>query len=61
MQYLTWWRMQLASDLLAAGESVASTALQVGFQSQSAFSRAYKRCFGISAGAVKRTSPAPVQ
>ncbi len=61
VQYLTWWRMQLASDLLAAGESVASTALQVGFQSQSAFSRAYKRCFGISAGAVKRMPPGRVQ
>jgi AraC-like DNA-binding protein len=43
VQYLTRWRMQAAARLLADGEAkVASVALQVGYDSEAAFSRAFK-------------------
>ncbi len=47
MQYLTHWRMQLASRLLRDSQSsVASIALEVGYDSEAAFARAFKRLVG---------------
>jgi AraC-like DNA-binding protein len=47
MQYLTKWRMQLASQLLLSGHaSVAGIARQVGYESEAAFSRAFKKLVG---------------
>jgi AraC-like DNA-binding protein len=47
MQYLTSWRMQLASRLLRDTQSsVASIALEVGYDSEAAFARAFKRLVG---------------
>ena len=43
MQYLTLWRMQLASRLLVDGANVAAVAEAVGYESEAAFSRAFKR------------------
>lgn len=54
MQYLTWWRMQQAWSRLDAGEAVAIVAEKVGYQSEAAFSRAFSKCFGKSAGSVRR-------
>ncbi|MGI9275516.1 MAG: AraC family transcriptional regulator [Endozoicomonas sp.] len=54
MQYITWWRMQLAWSLLVLGDSVATVADQVGYQSEAAFARAFQRQFGQGAGAVRR-------
>ncbi|MCG8613181.1 MAG: AraC family transcriptional regulator [Pseudomonadales bacterium] len=54
MQYLTWWRMQLAWDDLRSGLSVAQVAENVGYQSEAAFSRAFRKQFTQSAGAVRR-------
>jgi len=54
MQYITWWRMQLAWSMLNKGSNVARTAEQVGYQSESAFSRAFKKQFSVSAGSVRR-------
>ena len=49
MQYLTNWRMQLAtSHLLAGRESVAMIANRVGYDSESAFSRSFKKVVGTS-------------
>jgi AraC-like DNA-binding protein len=49
MQYLAQWRMQLASGLLAGGSaSVAEVAHAVGYGSEAAFSRAFKRLVGVS-------------
>ena len=49
MQYLTHWRMQVAARLLHDGSSkVASVALEVGYDSEAAFSRAFKRIAGVS-------------
>jgi AraC-like DNA-binding protein len=46
MQYLALWRMQLASRLLAEGGSVAGVAGVVGYESEAAFSRAFKKLVG---------------
>jgi AraC-like DNA-binding protein len=48
MQYLAHWRLQIAAqELLADGKSVASVAEHVGYESEAAFNRAFKREFGL--------------
>ena len=48
IQYLTRWRMQLAASLLAGGTaSVAEAAVVVGYGSEAAFSRAFKKLVGV--------------
>ena len=48
MQYLRQLRMQLASRLLVEdGAKVVSVAAAVGFESEAAFSRAFKKCAGL--------------
>lgn len=47
-RYLANWRMQLASVALRDGASVGSLAEQLGYASQAAFSRAFKRYIGVS-------------
>jgi AraC-like DNA-binding protein len=53
MQYLTRWRMQLATRLLAepGPSKVAAVAQAAGYESEAAFSRAFKRCVGAAPGA----------
>lgn len=46
MQYLAMWRMQLASRLLSEGGQVAGVADAVGYESEAAFSRAFKKLIG---------------
>lgn len=46
VQYLTLWRMQIASRLLADGGHVAEVAGAVGYESEAAFSRAFKKVVG---------------
>ncbi len=46
MQYLALWRMQLASRLLLEGGHVAVVAAEVGYESEAAFSRAFKKLVG---------------
>jgi AraC-like DNA-binding protein len=46
MQYLALWRMQLASRLLVDGGQVAEVAAAVGYESEAAFSRAFKKLVG---------------
>lgn len=58
IQYLTWWRMQLAWSYLDAGEHVATVSDKVGYRSESAFSRAFQKSHGMSAGAVRRSRQA---
>jgi AraC-like DNA-binding protein len=49
MQYLAQWRMQLAAHLLREGSAgIAEIAQQVGYASEAAFSRAYKRLVGVA-------------
>lgn len=53
MQYVTSWRMHLAFDLLRDGETVGGVAGQLGYHSEAAFARAFKRVIGTSPGAVR--------
>jgi AraC-like DNA-binding protein len=47
MAYLTRWRLQLgAQELSTTSRSVAEIALGVGYESEAAFNRAFKRKFG---------------
>ena len=49
MDYLTRWRMMLASDRLANGATpIALVAPTVGYESESAFGAAFKRVMGCS-------------
>ena len=51
MQYLANWRMQLAANQLLSGtDSIASIASQVGYESEAAFSRAFKKMVGAPPG-----------
>jgi AraC-like DNA-binding protein len=52
MQYLTQWRMQVAANLLAqGGAKVATVGAEVGYDSEAAFSRAFKKATGLAPGA----------
>ena len=55
LHYLAQWRMQAASRLLLETRaSVAAIALEVGYESEAAFSRAFKRQAGKPPGAWRR-------
>ena len=59
MQYLTRWRMQLAARLLSDGAAkVAAVAQEVGYDSEAAFSRAFKKVTGVSPAAWRRDQAA---
>ncbi len=56
MQYLANWRMQLASRLLLEGRAtVATVAVDVGYDSEAAFARAFKRLVGMPPAAWRRS------
>jgi AraC-like DNA-binding protein len=65
MQYLAQWRMQVASRLLLESTmNVASIALETGYDSEAAFSRAFKRLVGVPPATwrrqrMARSAPAP--
>jgi AraC-like DNA-binding protein len=60
VQYLTNWRMQLASRLLLEGRStVATVAADVGYDSEAAFARAFKRLVGMPPAAWRRSHEPP--
>ena len=49
IQYLTQWRMQIAAKRLAdPGVKIATVAYEVGYESEAAFSRAFKKSVGRS-------------
>ena len=49
LEYLTRWRMMLAGDRLRnTGDPVSIIALSLGYESESAFSKAFKRIMGYS-------------
>ena len=48
MSYLTRWRLQLGAQMLAStNDSVAQIAVEVGYESEAAFNRAFKREFQL--------------
>ena len=59
MRYLTLWRMQLArTDLTRTPRPIAAIAADLGYQSEPAFSRAFKRIFGLPPGEIRRRASA---
>lgn len=55
MHYVTRWRMQVArAALREEGAAIGELAGRLGYQSEAAFSRAFKRVTGVSPGAVRR-------
>lgn len=56
MQYLANWRLQCAARLLEnQGVSIAQAAAAVGYESEAAFNRAFKKQVGAPPGAWRRT------
>jgi AraC-like DNA-binding protein len=59
MRYVARWRMHVARDLLREeGVTVGELASRLGYQSEAAFRRAFRRIIGVPPGAVRRRSPA---
>lgn len=57
IDYLTEWRMSLAwTRLTSTNDTVLKIALDIGYQSETAFSRAFKKVQGKSPGEVRRTT-----
>jgi AraC-like DNA-binding protein len=64
MSYVARWRLQLASRLLEqAGVSIGQAGAEVGYESEAAFNRAFKKFVGVTPGEWRRQSqvPAPSQ
>ena len=59
IQYLTHWRVQVAARLLTDGaKKVAAVGTDVGYASEAAFSRSFKKITGVSPAAWRATSAA---
>lgn len=58
LAWLTQWRMGLAQAWLAEGQAMAEVAARTGYQSEAAFSRAFKRSVGAAPGGLRRRAPA---
>jgi AraC-like DNA-binding protein len=60
MQYLIYWRMQLAAQRLRESrDAIAQVGYAVGYESEAAFSRAFKREFGTSPAAWRKPTGEP--
>ena len=55
MSYLAHWRMQVAATWLREGDAtIGAIASRLSYESEAAFSRAFKRTVGVSPGSVRR-------
>jgi pimeloyl-ACP methyl ester carboxylesterase/AraC-like DNA-binding protein len=62
MRYCAGWRMRIAANMLRDGrDSMANIAYAVGFQSEAAFNRAFKREFGVPPATWRRRIEAEEQ
>ena len=61
MSYLTTWRLEQArSELVRTDQPIASVSARVGYSSEAAFSRAFKRHHGLTPGEARRAvAPSP--
>ena len=63
MTYLKGWRLQLGARMLGStSHNIARVAGEVGYESEAAFNRAFKRAFGVPPARFRRQSrpsPAP--
>ncbi len=56
MQYVAQWRLQLAAQLMRNGDLLlAVIAERVGYDSEAAFNRAFKREFGLPPASWRRS------
>jgi AraC-like DNA-binding protein len=61
MQYLAQWRLQLAAQQLRLGDRpLVSVAEDVGYESEAAFNRAFKREFGVPPATWRRNAAGSV-
>ncbi len=62
LRYLTQWRMRLArTHLRETSEPLSVLAGRLGYESEAAFCRAFKRVFGVPPGSVRRAdAPSPL-
>jgi AraC-like DNA-binding protein len=59
LHYVTRWRMQKAASLLREGSAtLADIADRVGYESEAAFSKAFKRWVGVAPGAYRKSARA---
>jgi transcriptional regulator GlxA family with amidase domain len=57
MHYLASWRMQVATEKLrTTSASLAQVAESVGYDSEAAFSRAFKKAFGTAPATWRRSN-----
>jgi transcriptional regulator GlxA family with amidase domain len=57
MAYLTGWRLRLAAEALTSSpKGVVDIAAAVGYESEAAFNRAFKRAFGVPPARYRRQS-----
>jgi len=57
MSYLANWRMQVAATWLREGDAtIGAIASRLSYESEAAFSRAFKRTVGVSPGSLRRPS-----
>jgi AraC-like DNA-binding protein len=62
MQYLTRWRLTVAAQRLRTGHlSLAAVAEQIGYDSEAAFNRAFKREFGLPPATWRKSHAAVVE
>ena len=62
MQYLAGWRMHLADEMLRVRRSsVAQIAERLGYQTETAFRRAFRRVRGVGPGDVRRRARTGLQ
>src|SRR5690606_35397357 len=54
MDYVANWRMQLAASRLRGGDTLSAVAAGIGYESEAAFSRAFKRLTGVTPGHWKK-------
>lgn len=55
MEYVTWWRMNIAVQWLKEENvTIFELAERLGYKSEAAFSRAFKRFIGVSPGAIRK-------
>jgi AraC family transcriptional regulator, alkane utilization regulator len=60
MDYVTGWRMQIAAGRLRDGrDSIGMIAADVGYESEAAFNRAFKRVTGVTPGQWRAASQTP--
>jgi AraC-like DNA-binding protein len=59
MQYVARWRLQLAARLIERGASLANACVEVGYESEAAFNRAFKKFTGVPPGAWRKRHQPP--